>query len=238
MAGRIARYAPFCYRGGSTPLHRASAGIKLAGLLVLSAAAFGSLPALAVSALLVAVFAVLARIKPWQLLRGAKPLTVLALFLLIFKTVDPASEGFYFWRLHLPISRAGFVEGLFLALRIFVSFAAGSLLFAVTTMGSLRRFLARAERGIFVFFRRLLRANTSKNEAGNVRYSRISLGISLMLGFLPRFFELWEDANLACDARCGKKGLYRIKVLIPLVTERMMETAADTAEALEARGIR
>jgi biotin transport system permease protein len=198
MARRVTRRAPFGYRSGSTPLHRIPAGLKLLALLALSAAAFGSLPGLAVSALLVTVFAAIARVKPWELLRGSKPL----------------------------------------ALRIFVSFAAGSLLFAVTTMGSLRRSLGKAEQAARLLARRVLRANkteTRREASAPFRQGRASLGISLMLGFLPRFFELWEDANLACDARCCKRGPRRMKLLIPLVTERMMEAAADAADALESK---
>jgi len=63
-----------------------------------------------------------------------------------------------------------------------------------------------------------------------------SLGLTLMLGFIPRFFEMWDDANLACDSRSCKRGLRRLYLLLPLVTERMMEASANTALALEARG--
>jgi biotin transport system permease protein len=58
-----------------------------------------------------------------------------------------------------------------------------------------------------------------------------------MLCFLPRFFELWENAETAVKARacCGR--IRRIITILPLVTERMIETAAETAEALEARGL-
>jgi biotin transport system permease protein len=65
----------------------------------------------------------------------------------------------------------------------------------------------------------------------------LSLGIALMLGFLPRFFEIWETAATAYDARNGKAGLPRILALVPLVTERMIESAAETAGALESRGL-
>ncbi|MDR2110671.1 MAG: energy-coupling factor transporter transmembrane protein EcfT [Spirochaetaceae bacterium] len=58
-----------------------------------------------------------------------------------------------------------------------------------------------------------------------------------MLGFLPRFFEIWETVNLAYQARGGKGGIPRILILLPLVTERMMEIAAETAGALESRGL-
>ncbi|MDR2313542.1 MAG: energy-coupling factor transporter transmembrane protein EcfT, partial [Spirochaetaceae bacterium] len=63
------------------------------------------------------------------------------------------------------------------------------------------------------------------------------LGISLMLGFLPRFFELWEAADTAYRARGGRKGPGQMRTLIPLVTERMLEAAAETAQALESRGL-
>jgi biotin transport system permease protein len=58
-----------------------------------------------------------------------------------------------------------------------------------------------------------------------------------MLGFLPRFFEVWEAANLAFEARAGKRGLRRLVILAPLVIERMMEAAAETADALDSRGL-
>jgi biotin transport system permease protein len=66
--------------------------------------------------------------------------------------------------------------------------------------------------------------------------SKLSLGISLMLGFLPRFFAVWESAELAYRARCGKKGLTQLRALVPLVMERMLVRAGETAAALEGRG--
>jgi energy-coupling factor transporter transmembrane protein EcfT len=66
---------------------------------------------------------------------------------------------------------------------------------------------------------------------------RLSLGIALLLGFLPQFFEIWETASKAYAARAGKKGIFRIIALIPIVSEGMMERAEKTARALEARGL-
>jgi biotin transport system permease protein len=57
-----------------------------------------------------------------------------------------------------------------------------------------------------------------------------------MLGFLPRFFAVWESAELAYRARCGKRGLPRLIALVPLAMERMIISAGETAAALEARG--
>jgi biotin transport system permease protein len=108
------------------------------------------------------------------------------------------------------LSAKGLLWGFRQGLCLLVSFAAGNLLFSTTTMAELR-----------------------DNLPGNM----LSLGLTLMLGFIPRFFEIWEAANLACEARACKKGPRRMTLLIPLVTELMMEKAVLTAEALEARGI-
>jgi energy-coupling factor transporter transmembrane protein EcfT len=58
-----------------------------------------------------------------------------------------------------------------------------------------------------------------------------------MLGFLPRFFEIWEETSLALEARCARGGIRRLLLIIPPVTERMIEKALDTALALESRGL-
>jgi energy-coupling factor transporter transmembrane protein EcfT len=65
---------------------------------------------------------------------------------------------------------------------------------------------------------------------------RLSLGISLMLGFIPRFFAVWDTAELAYRARGGKPGAAQMALLLPLVIERMIEGAMETAAALESRG--
>ncbi|MDR0878363.1 MAG: energy-coupling factor transporter transmembrane protein EcfT [Treponema sp.] len=219
---------PFAYRSGATALHRCPAGIKLLVLLALSLLAFSSIVGLTVSALIIVTGALFAKIRPWELLRGSKPLIVLALFIIVFKTMQMGD-------IHGPLSSfltlPGFFDGLRQGLCIVVSFSAGSLLFSVTTMGELRESLGSFEGAVVSLF-----TGKKFKQGGTAYHGRISLGISLMLGFLPRFFELWETANLACRARAGKKGLARIILLVPLVTGRMMEMAAETAQALEARG--
>ncbi|GHT87245.1 hypothetical protein FACS1894137_14180 [Spirochaetia bacterium] len=95
---------------------------------------------------------------------------------------------------------------------IILAFGAASLFFSVTTMTEIKDSLDR------------------------LRLKRLSLGISLMLGFLPRFFAVWESTELAYQARCGKKGLSQLLVLVPLVMERMIVSAGETAAALEGRG--
>jgi biotin transport system permease protein len=120
----------------------------------------------------------------------------------------------------------GLAGGLVFAAGVLVSFAAAALFFAVTTTTELRRSLEAVE----LFFR-------FPNSRNSRRRGRLSLAFALMLGFLPRFFELWENAETAVKARACSGRLKRIMAILPLVTERMIEAAAETAEALEARGL-
>jgi biotin transport system permease protein len=109
-------------------------------------------------------------------------------------------------------NRRGLVEGLIFGWGVILAFYAASLFFSVTTMTEIKASLDK------------------------LRLRRLSLGLSLMLGFLPRFFALWQNAELAYRARCGKRGFPQLIALIPLVMERMILSAAETATALEARG--
>jgi biotin transport system permease protein len=205
---------PLAYRAGKSPLHRCPAGLKLLFLLALSVSAFSSLPGLAAAAVLVLGLSLWARISLPSLLRGSRPLVFLALFIILVRSFGFAPPWFY---------PAGFLDGLRQGCCIVVSFAASSLLFAVTTMGELRDSLGRLELWLF---------RGRKNQ----KVPRISLGISLMLGFIPRFFEIWETANDAWKARAGGRGPGRIFAILPLACERMLEIASETAQALEARG--
>jgi len=201
---------PFRYRAGKTALHRAPAGLKLLAVMILSTAACVSVYGLAAAIALILAAAIAARVPPWELLRGSRILALMSLCVMILSFRAPAA-------------------GIVTVLRIFIPFAAAALLFAVTTMRELRLSLAALEMRLKNLF------SGGRPQPRNAAF--FSLGISLMLGFIPRFFELWETANLACDARLCKRGPRRLSLLVPLVTERMMEAAADTALALEARGL-
>jgi biotin transport system permease protein len=120
---------------------------------------------------------------------------------------DPAGETPVFF------SRRGFEEGLVFGWSIVLAFCAASLFFSTTTMTQIKDSLDR------------------------FRLQRLSLGLSLMLGFLPRFFAVWEGAELAYRARGGKKGFRQLIALVPLAMERMILSAGETATALEARGL-
>jgi biotin transport system permease protein len=214
---------------------------------MVSIGAFFSIPGLAAAAAVVIAGALTAKIRPWELLRGSKTVLFLAALIILFRTLSPGgpalnpgaagsdNAGFSI------LNPEGFWGGLHQGLCFVISFAAGALLFSVTTMRELRDSLGRFENAVVNLVLSLPFFSRTGNGKPLPRQRRIhngfSLGFSLMLGFLPRFFEIWETANLACDARAGKKGFRRFLVLIPLVIERMMEMAGETSEALESRGL-
>ncbi|MDR1025162.1 MAG: energy-coupling factor transporter transmembrane protein EcfT [Treponema sp.] len=206
--GRTAPAFPFGYRAGDSPLHRCPAPIKLLAVLLLSIFAYGSVPGLCAGALGIAAAALVAGIRPWELLRGSRPVLFLALLFFLLRIIEFGGTAPFF-----RVRGAEIPGGLAQGLSMLVSFAGGALLFAVTTMGELR----------------------AGRPFSAPPLSRFGLALSLMLGFFPRFFEIWEGTTLAWRARGGSPG--RIGALILPVTERMLESAFNTAEALEARGL-
>jgi biotin transport system permease protein len=191
------------------------AGLKLVCLIGITASLLFGFYAMAAVVLVLCAAGLSAGIRPWELLRGIRGLALMLLLIIIFRSIR-FTPGHFF-------NAEGFFAALRFAAGIVISFSAAGLFFSVTTMTEIRHSLSRAELFLLKPF--------------GVKHSRLSLGISLMLGFMPRFFELWEGANLACDSRAGKKGLRRLRVILPLVCERMIETAAETAYALESRGL-
>jgi biotin transport system permease protein len=205
---------PWSYRKGSSPLHRLPAGFKLAFLLLLSLASFFPGPEvlsyaiLGSAALIIFILSFVAGIGPRTLLQGSGPLFFVILAVFLFQTLELSPIGLNF---------DGLKESILFCVRIGMAFASGALLFSVTTPREIKKSLSRLET-----FLRINKLN-------------LSLYISLMLGFLPRFFEIWESLNLAWKSRGGKKNLSRLLTLVPLLVERMMVNAAETALAMESR---
>ena len=213
---RKSKHTPWAYRKGSSPLHRMPAGAKLIFLFLLSLAAFFPGPEIQSLFILVGlsfiliILSFIAGIGPAALLRGSSPLFLIILSVFIVQGVEFSPFGFNF---------AGLFEALVFCIRIGAAFAAGTLLFSVTTTGEIRKSLSKAE--AFLRLKKL----------------KLGLSIALMLAFLKYFFEIWEDLNLAWKSRGGKNSISRLVKLIPLLIEKMMIKAAETALAMEARGV-
>jgi biotin transport system permease protein len=201
---------PWSYRKGSSFLHRLPAGAKLIFFLSVSLASF--FPHFAVLSCVLLCLAVLsfaAGMSPPALLRGGGTLFLMMLTLTVIRGAELSPPGFNFEALKLGFS---------FCVRIAAAFAAGSLFFSVTTSAQIRRSLSSFE--TFFHMERL----------------NLSLSIALMLGFLPRFFVIWEDLNIAWKARGGKRNFARLPVLAAMTLERMMIHAAEAAAAMESRG--
>lgn len=211
----VSKPTPWAYRKGSSPLHRLPAGYKLVSLLLLSLASFfpgtqtRSIIVLSGIALILVLLSFAAGIGPRFLLRGSRPLFLVVLAVFLLQGVEFSPPGF---------NLDGLKETAIFCARLAVAFAAGSLFFSVTTSMEIRKSLSGAESFLHL----------EKLKAG--------LAISMMLAFLPRFFDIWEEINLAWKSRGGGNNLSRLFVLIPLGIERMMIKAAETATALESRG--
>ena len=211
----MSSFTPWSYRKGSSLLHRTPAGAKLIFLLALSLAPFIPWTGIFVFVIpgIIAIFlitlSIIAGFSPDMLLRGSGPLFIVVIGVFIFQALEFSPLG---------LNLQGLMESIIFCARLGLAFAAGALLFAVTTPGEIRKSLSKAENAL------------------HLEKLNLSLSISLMLGFLPRFFEVWENLNLAWKSRGGKNTPRRITVLVPLAVERMMVKAAETAEAMEARG--
>jgi energy-coupling factor transporter transmembrane protein EcfT len=207
----ISPFAYTCVSRGHLP-----AGLKLVMLLVVSSAAFIFDFYFLIPAMLCTVLLALFRgIRPRALFRGSRSLLLSAGLVILLRSLNFTRPWF---------SPGGFIEGLRFGLSLMLCFLAAALFFSVTTQGELLRALAGPE----LFIRRML----LRREARPV----LSLAISLMLGFIPRFFRIWDEREKAYRARGGRRGFAMLRLLIPPAAEAMLNAAADTGKALEARG--
>ena len=203
------------YRKGSSLLHRLPAGFKLVFLLLLSLASFfpgteiQSLVLLGTIAPILVALSFVAGIGPRALLRGSGPLFLVVFWAALIQSVEFSP---------FKISSVGLLAAIIFSLRIGAAFSAGTLLFSVTTPYEIRKSLSRFEASL------------------RIEKLNLSLYISLMLGFLPQFFEVWEDLCLAWKSRGGNNNLSLVVTLVPIAIEKMMRRAAETAVAMEARG--
>jgi energy-coupling factor transporter transmembrane protein EcfT len=210
----MAGLTPYAYKAGNSFLHRLPACVKLLCLPVISAAAFVFFPFGAVFSCAFIVAASFAATIPLRsLYRGSSFIVFMAATMIVFRSVSWEPLGF---------TAAGFREGLGFALGLLAAFAGCALFFSVTTMPELKESLDSLRPPIPALARLI---------------SRFTLGVTLMLGFIPRFFEIWEDSEMAYKARAGKNGANKLIFLVGVAIERMIQLALETAVALDMRGL-
>jgi energy-coupling factor transporter transmembrane protein EcfT len=164
------------------------------------------------------------------LFSGFMPLFISCLLVLALRTIELTPLG---------INTDGLHQALVFTMTVAIAFSGGSILFASTSILELKIAIAAAEKALTFPVRTALGsidAPWAKSALQRIEMGGLSLGISLMLAFIPRIFETWEAAESAYLARLGKRGIRSARVLIPLVAERMMETASESAVALLSRG--
>lgn len=223
----------YAYRPVKTPIHALGAGPKLGALFGLSLLAFFFGPlGLFVSTALVAAAGRFSRMGLADLLSGSRPLAIATGTIALIGAVSISAAG-------IQLNAEGAFSGGLLLWGVLVSFCAGSVLFATTTTGELREALARGEAAIVSGTKKLLEAvpiASVRSIGSRLHTSELSLLIALTLAFIPRVFSAWEAAEDAHRARCGRGGVFGTAAILPLAAERLIEAAAETARALEARG--
>jgi len=189
---------------------------------------FAGFPGLILTSAVVITASLIGKIPIPSLFSGSKALAVTTLVVVALRAVTTKSDPSF----SIRIDEKGCVEGLLFAWGVFASFALGSVLFATTTTAELRFALSRLEKKTKHGLRAILPVGITKK----IDSFDLSLTIALALAFIPRVFSIWEAAEYAYRARSGKMGILGTAKLIPLVAERLIEAAAETAHAMVSRG--
>ncbi len=217
----------FSYRPGTSFVHRCPTGVKLL-LCALTAPFTFMLPPAALSFLTLSLLALAA-------IAGVRLKSVLRIFLFIFYyalfiyLIQYAGQS-----LRTPLTQESLrSSGLYLA-QMFTVFVSGTLFYETTSSAELR--------GLLEFPYRLLEKKCPPSGRRFIPawLRDIPLLFSLMVSFIPRIFQHWNDLSTAWEARsAGKKGLFqtvrRLSILIPALIMTLLERAADTDRALRNR---
>jgi biotin transport system permease protein len=220
MAQRII----FHYFPGNSPLHRWDARCKFLGLLIMTGTLLQSkISWLILDSGILLGLLILSRLPPRQFLRDfrfwAIFLFILFLFQIFFTPGPPLT--LFPW---LPISKEGFLLGIFTCWRLSLILGYAVLFTAVTRLRELRDAL--------IWFLKPLPFLPER---------RIGLMVSLTLRFFSLILDQAEEVRFAHKARLGdqnKNPFRRAKFLgLPLL-RRSFSQAEDITLALAARGYR
>jgi energy-coupling factor transport system permease protein len=217
------------YIARGSVIHRLDARVKINCMLALIALAFVASGFVGLGLLFatVAAVVVLARIRPSELLRALGPLLLLLVFPLIFNVVLVTDGNLLFRVGPLAVSDEGVRRALYMTLRLFILFAAGTLLTLTTTNIELCDATAAMLRPF---------------ERFGLPAFEIAMMVSIALRFVPLLLETYEriyKSLLARGARLGRGGpIARAKALSPVLTALFASAFRQSEElgiAMESR---
>lgn len=209
------------YQKRTSLVHRTPALLKLAVLLGVAAVLYlfgievhGTLFALSL------LFVAMSRISFKDFLHDLKPVAFYCLFIaavelassLLYGTGENPAQLFKsgMWKTNSSV---------LLVSRLVVAMSYTSVFFRSTSNLEIRQSLENVER--------------------TLTFGRSSLSFSkafaLFLNFLPQLFATWASLDMAWKARCGKRGIRKVLVLLPVFITLSMKKANDTLLSLKNR---
>jgi biotin transport system permease protein len=213
----------FCYKNGSSPLHRLDARIKLfliftAGYVSFLLAPVPCTACLAAAFIISAVSGFTIREQLTQL----KPAAYYALLLYTVSFVSSLTRHVPFPALLIPRT-SDMVLSLHLALAVQIT----GLLYRTTSPLALRRAFEQIENALCSIFRIQFSVHSTIP-----RFSEI---FSLLLVFIPQVFDVWQEVYRAWKARNGKGGIRMLSALFPVFISVCMKRSYFTSLALQNR---
>lgn len=207
------------YQKRNSLIHRTPALMKLSLLLVIAVALY--LTGLEIHGILFAVSLVavlISGISFKDFLHDLKPVTFYGLFIAVVEVVGAMlygenlleSFGDGMWKTNSSV---------LLVSRLVVAMSYTSLFFRTTSNLEIRQSLERVELAV---------------SFGHSRLS-FSRAFALFLNFLPQLFAIWANLDKAWKARCGKRGIRKIIVLLPVFITLSMKKANDTLLSIRNR---
>lgn len=207
------------YQKRNSLIHRTPALLKLLALLGIAVALY--LTGLEIHGILFAVSLVavpISGISFKDFLHDLKPVTFYGLFIAVVEVVGAMlyggnlleSFGDGMWKTNSSV---------LLVSRLVVAMSYTSLFFRTTSNLEIRQSLERVELAV---------------SFGHSRLS-FSRAFALFLNFLPQLFSIWANLDKAWKARCGKRGIRKILVLLPVFITLSMKKANDTLLSLRNR---
>ena len=207
------------YQKRTSLIHKTPALLKLALLLGIAIALY--LTGFGVHCLLMVVALLLVWVSKIQLkdfLHDLRPVVFYSIFIALVEATGSLLYGGVFF-ISLRDGAWKNNGSVLLVSRLVVAMSYTSLFFRTTSNLEIRQSLERVELAV---------------SFGHSRLS-FSKAFALFLNFLPQLFAIWTGLDKTWKARCGKRGIRKILVLLPVFITLSMKKANDTLMSLRNR---